>query len=72
MPNIEFFLPLNSNVKLTVYNLMGQQVATLIDERLTAGIYKIQWDASNLPSGVYFYRLTTGSSVRTKKLTLLR
>jgi 1,4-alpha-glucan branching enzyme len=59
-------------VSLTVYDLLGREVATLINERKQAGTYTQQWNAANLPSGVYFYRLKAGTYTETKKLVLLK
>jgi len=70
---ISYSLPHQQQVSLRVYNLMGKEVATLIEgETQTAGDYQLQFDGSNLTSGVYFYQLQTGSKVFTKKMTLLR
>ena len=69
---IEFKLPVNGKVKLSVYNIRGQEVATLVNSKLTAGLHQIQWNASNLPSGLYVYRLQAGSIVLNKKLMLLK
>jgi hypothetical protein len=57
---------------LKVFDLMGRDVATLVNEELAAGNYIRQWDASNKSSGVYFYQLNSGSFVEAKKLVLLR
>ncbi len=57
---IHFQLPVANWVTLKVYNILGQEVATLVDEHKLAGKYNIQFDGSQLSSGVYFYRLTTG------------
>ncbi len=54
---ISYRLPVSSFVILKVYNLIGREVATLVNERKSAGDYAVQWDASHLPSGIYFYRL---------------
>jgi len=69
---ISFNLPSKSYVLLKVFDIMGREVTTLINEELTAGNYHRQWDASNVSSGVYFYRLQCGSFIQTKKLILLR
>ena len=69
---IQFNLPKETQVKLTVYNVMGQEIVTLISENRVAGIHKVQWDASNLPSGLYIYQLTAGATVLNKKMTLLK
>jgi hypothetical protein len=70
--SIEFSLPNSDHVVLAIYNILGVQVGTLVDRVLTPGTYRRQWDATDLPSGVYFYRFVTGSFVETKKMLLLR
>ncbi|MDQ7815737.1 MAG: T9SS type A sorting domain-containing protein [Melioribacteraceae bacterium] len=70
--NIRFALPQASNVKLSVYNVLGQQVAQLINEYKEAGTYIINWDASDISSGIYIYRIEAAGQVITKKMTLLR
>jgi hypothetical protein len=67
-----FSLQSRSFVSLKVFDLLGREVAAIASEELSAGNYTRQWNASRLPSGVYFYRLQTGSSVETKKLVLLK
>jgi len=71
---IEFSLPKPGNVLLKVYNALGQEVAVLVDERRQIGHYQSVWNAGNLPSGVYFYRLIVeGDESRlTKKMLLVR
>ena len=69
---ITYRLPVASNVTLIVYDLLGRPVATLVNERQNAGSHSVKFDAGGLPSGVYFYRLQTGSFVRTKKMILLQ
>jgi hypothetical protein len=59
-------------IDLSIYNLLGQKVATLVSERQLSGNYSVEWDASAIPSGVYLYRLKAGSFTATKKLVLLR
>jgi photosystem II stability/assembly factor-like uncharacterized protein len=61
-----------TNVKLVVYDVLGNEVATLVNEEKTAGTYEINFNASGLTSGVYFYKLQAGSFVQTKKMILLR
>ena len=70
--NIEFSLRNSGHVVLAIYNILGVQVGTLVDRVLTPGTYRRQWDATDLPSGVYFYRFVAGSFVETKKMLLLR
>jgi hypothetical protein len=55
-----------------VYDVLGREVATIVSEKLPAGNYARQWNASDLPSGIYFYRLQAGSYSETKKLILLK
>ena len=69
---ISFGLPHKSDVQLTVYNTLGQQVATLVKDEKEAGYHEVNFDGGGLSSGVYFYRLTAGSFAGTKKLVLLR
>lgn len=69
---IEFTLAKQQDVKLTVYDLLGREVRTLLDEPRLSGIHKVAFDASDLTSGVYFYRLRAGDRVETGRMTLLR
>ncbi len=69
---IRFGIPVSGFVSLRIFDVLGREVSTLVNERKSPGTYEVQFDGSNLPSGVYFYRLQAGSSVETKKLTLLR
>jgi hypothetical protein len=69
---ISFNLPSKSFVSLKVYDALGREVATILSEELSAGTYSRQWNAAGLPSGIYFYRLQTGSFTETKKLVLLK
>jgi len=65
-------LSVASNVKLAVYDLLGREVEVLIDEYKAPGTYSATWDATGMPSGVYFFRLMAGDARETKKMTLLR
>ena len=69
---IEFALPHSSFVTLRVYNVLGDEVATLIAGDHAAGTFKVIWDASEMPSGVYFYRLSAGEYVQTKRAVLMK
>jgi flagellar hook assembly protein FlgD len=60
------------NVALTVYNALGQKVATLVNKAQAAGNYTVQFDARDLPSGIYFYTLRAGDFVATKKMILMK
>jgi hypothetical protein len=70
--SIEYALPRGGHVALKVYNVLGGEVATLVDGEQGAGTFKTTWDASGLPSGVYFYRLTAGEHVQTRKMVLMK
>jgi hypothetical protein len=70
--SIEFDLPKTSEVTLNIFNILGEEVATLISGRLSAGSYSYDWDASGFASGVYLYHLTAGDFIATKKLILLK
>jgi len=69
---INYGLKSASNVKLTVYNLLGQEVVTLVNQHQQAGNYGVQFDASYLTSGTYIYKITAGEFVSVKKLLLLK
>jgi len=69
---IRYALPHRSHVTLTVYNTLGQQVAQLINSDIDAGYHEVQFNATNLASGVYFYRIQAGSYVETRKLLYVR
>jgi hypothetical protein len=59
-------------VSLKVFSILGEEVITLVSERLSAGSYSYEWDASNLASGVYLYKLKAGDSFETRKMMLMR
>jgi len=69
---IHYALSSQINVRLVIYNILGQVVSVLVNEEQPAGIYRATWDAAKMPSGVYFYRLTAGEFVETKKMLLVR
>jgi hypothetical protein len=69
---IEFDIPERTNVKLVIYDILGREVETLIDKELEPGKYKLNFTATNLPSGVYFYTLKTSKSIQTKKMLLIK
>jgi hypothetical protein len=70
--NIRYDLPKNSFVKLVVFDALGREVSTLVNETLQPGTYSVDWNASEYTSGVYFYRLTTGNFVETKKMLMIK
>jgi len=69
---IRYELPKASYVTLKIYNVLGQEVATLVNEEKPAGNYEVNFNASNLSSGVYFYKIKAGSYVETKKMNLIK
>ncbi len=69
---ISYSIPSGTNVRLAVYDLLGQRVALLVDGEQEAGVHQVRFDGSALASGVYIYRIQAGASTATKKLSLLR
>ncbi|NLT50373.1 MAG: T9SS type A sorting domain-containing protein [Ignavibacteria bacterium] len=69
---ISYQLPMNSFVNLRVYDILGREVATLVNEQKPAGNYEVKFDASNLSSGVYLYKLQAGDFTAVKKLMLVK
>ncbi len=70
--NINFALPKSSNVRLIVYDIKGQEVAVLLDEFKKAGSYTYNFNAGNISSGVYFYKIIAGDFISTKKMIVLK
>ena len=69
---INFTLPLSGNVKLTIFNVLGQEIKILANGFKEAGIYTFNFDASDLNSGMYIYKIETGSYTQTRKMTLVK
>jgi len=69
---INYQIPELSYVTLKVYDVLGSEVTTLVNEEKSTGSYEVEFNASTLPSGIYFYRLQAGSFVETKKMVLLK
>jgi hypothetical protein len=69
---ISYQLALTSDVKLEVYNLLGEKVATLVDSKQQAGYKSVVWDASQVSSGLYFYKLTAGDYTETKRMMVVK
>lgn len=69
---IRYSLAKAANVKLVIYNILGQRVATLVDNRMNAGQHSVEFDATRFATGVYFYRLDAGQYVSVKKMILLK
>ena len=70
--NVSFTLPAASDVKLTVYNILGQQVTQLVNQRMSAGKHSVEFDASNLASGIYIYRIEAGTFIQNKQMMLIK
>jgi hypothetical protein len=70
--NVKYELPTSSMVRLSVYDILGREVAVLVYDRRNAGVHEVKFDGSNLASGVYFYKLQAGNFLQTRKLLLLR
>ena len=69
---INYSLPKQSNVTIKVYNILGKEVLTLVNENKPRGNYSVEVNANNLSSGVYFYRLSTGQFAQVKKMILIK
>ena len=69
---INYQLPMTSNVELSIYNLLGQKVATLISEKQKAGNHQVEWNASGFASGIYYYRIKSGEFQDVKKMILIK
>lgn len=72
LTNITYQIPTNGNVSLKVYDVLGKEVAVLVDEYKVAGRYSVNFNGSNLASGIYLYKLQTGNFTSTKKLVLMK
>ena len=72
MTTISYSVPKLGNVRLIIYNLRGQEVARLVDGNILSGWHTVTWNASNVASGIYFYRLQAGDFVQTRKMVLLK
>jgi len=69
---IRYALPENNHVTLKLYDVLGREIATLINGDISAGEHQIEWNAGNLPSGIYYYRIQAGNFTETKKLLLTK
>ncbi len=69
---INYQLPNNNFVTLKVYNLLGEEIATLVNGEVEAGVHEVQFDGSKLSSGIYFYKLTAGKFTEIKKMMLIK
>ena len=69
---ITYHLPKTSNVELKVYDVLGNEIATLVNEVQSAGRYTVDFNATNIASGVYLYKIKAGDFIITKKMILIR
>lgn len=69
---IRYSVPQSSNVMIKVYDILGNEIETLVNEEKPVGTYELTWYAANLPSGIYFYKIQSGSFVETKKMVLMK
>lgn len=70
--SIKFALPKNEFVNLKIFDMLGRKVSTLVNEKLSAGTYQVEWNASEFNSGVYFYRIGTEDFTETKSMILMK
>jgi hypothetical protein len=70
--NIRFAIPENAKVELSIYNLMGQEVAKLVDRKMNTGWHNVTWNASQLASGIYFYKIKTANFEQARKMILVK
>jgi len=69
---INFSIPKQTDVSLKVYDVLGKEVAELVNKEMSTGSYKVDFDASNISSGIYFYKITAGSFVQSRKMILIK
>jgi len=69
---IQYSIAKPGNIKIVVYDISGREVETLVNEQTQAGTFEIKWDASEISSGVYFYKITAGEFIQTKKMLLIK
>jgi hypothetical protein len=65
-------MTINQLVSITIYDVLGREAATLVNQQIPPGVYSVDWNASAYPSGVYYYRITAGEYTETKKMVLLK
>ncbi len=70
--SIKFAIPKFSSVKITIFDIAGKELETIINEKLQAGTYQIEWNASKYSSGIYFYKIQTDNNTETKRMTLIK
>ncbi|MFA7228908.1 MAG: T9SS type A sorting domain-containing protein, partial [Melioribacteraceae bacterium] len=69
---IKYQVPQNTHVNISVYDILGNKISTLVNQEKAAGSYELSFNADNMPSGVYFYTIQTGSFTQTKKMILMK
>jgi len=69
---INYELPIANDVDISIYNLLGQKVVTLVSEKQNAGYHQVEWNASNYTSGIYYYMIKAGDFQDVRKMILLR
>ena len=74
---IKYSIPSSGNsllnsVQMKVYDILGKEIALLVNEEKSAGIYELSWNADNYPSGIYFYKLQTGNYYAVRKMLLIK
>jgi flagellar hook assembly protein FlgD len=69
---INYQLPMTNDVELSIYNLLGQKVSTLVHERQQVGYHQVEWDASRFSSGIYYYKIEAGNFQDVKKMILIK
>jgi plastocyanin len=70
--NIGFSIPKSEFVKITIYNEIGKEIKSIVNEKLNEGSYTVNYDASNLSSGVYFYKIEAGNFIEIKKMLMIK
>ena len=70
--NIKFGISNYTFSKIIIYNILGKEIERLVNEKLKPGEYEVNWDATNYPSGVYFYTIEAGNYVNSKKMILVK
>jgi flagellar hook assembly protein FlgD len=70
--NIRYSIKENGIVTIKIYDILGKEIATLVNEKQSPGMYEVTWDASQYSSGIYFYKLTAGEFSEVKKMILIK
>jgi photosystem II stability/assembly factor-like uncharacterized protein len=70
--SIKYQVESSKHIKLVVYDILGKEIATLVNEKQSPGVYEVSWNASAFPSGIYFYKLTAGDFSETKKMLMIK